>query len=263
MERICNGVRLFFLEKGRGDLAFLLIPSTGGDHTLFSAQLEFLSQYGRAVVVDPRGHGKSDKPEGKYSIEIFADDFIALCKELSLTCVIVIGSSTGGNIAIELACRYPNMIKGAVMIDSTAFMSAEVRAAIGRYLETVKRGDLSKMLVDISKGSSLPTDRCKDHMRAINKLVPGYVWESVFENLLIWDQTLEERLRLCKTPILYIEASASSKEHSGLADLSKFYAAYPALLTGKVVGSGHYPSLEVPDQVNAMIVRFLQVSNLL
>ena len=130
MEQICNGLRFFFLEKGQGDRTFLCIHNTGGDHRLFTPQLEFFSQFGRVVTLDLRGHGKSDKPKGKYSIEIFGEDLVHFCKELSLHDVIAIGSSTGGNIALDLTCRYPDLVKAAVMIDCGMFFTSKVRKAL-------------------------------------------------------------------------------------------------------------------------------------
>jgi pimeloyl-ACP methyl ester carboxylesterase len=58
----------------------------------------------------------------------------------------------------------------------------------------------------------------------------------------------------CKVPILYISAGF------GFADLARFKELTPQLMVAQTVGSGHYHQLEVPDQVNAMIERFIAVS---
>jgi pimeloyl-ACP methyl ester carboxylesterase len=42
-------------------------------------------------------------------------------------------------------------------------------------------------------------------------------------------------------------------------DLARFRAAYPQLITAQTLGSGHFSQLEVPDQINAMVERFLAV----
>jgi len=262
-EKICNGVRLFFLEKGQGDLTFLCIHNTGGDHRLFIPQLEFFSQFGRVVIPDLRGHGKSDKPKQKYSIEIYGDDLFSLCKELSLNNVVAIGSSTGGNVALELACRHPELVKAAIMVDCGMFFNAKVRKKIQEYKVKVQQDPISTTIEEILEDSCLPTDQCKDLMRDAFKAVPAYVWEKSFASLLKWDRDNKTRLLDCKAPILYIQACAPSNDRSQLANLDKFFEYYPDLMTGKVVGSGHYPSLEVDDQVNAMILQFLQLKRLL
>lgn len=263
MELVSNGVRLFFLEKGQGDRTFLFIHNTGGDHRLFAPQLEFFSQFGRVVISDLRGHGKSDKPKKKYSIEVFGDDLVCLCKELSLYNVIAIGSSTGGNIALDLACRYPDLVKAAVMIDCGMFFSTQVRKKIQEYREKMRQEETSAISEEILRDSCLSTDRCIEIMRDAYKSVPSYVWEGAFASLLKWNQKNKIRLPDCKAPILYIQACSPSNDHSQLVNLNKFFKYYPALMTGKVVGSGHYPSLEVSDQVNAMILQFLRIKGML
>lgn len=174
-EQMCNGIRLFFLEKGQGDLTFLCIHNTGGDHRLFIPQLDFFSQFGRVVVPDLRGHGKSDKPKQKYSIEIFGDDLVSLCKELSLNHVVAIGSSTGGNVALDLACRYPELVKAAIMIDCGMFFNTKVRKKIQEYKASFQQKSISTVIEDILEDSCLPTDRCKDLMKDAYKAVPAYV----------------------------------------------------------------------------------------
>ena len=42
-----------------------------------------------------------------------------------------------------------------------------------------------------------------------------------------------------------------------MADMTALRAALPGLVTAQILGSGHFPQLEVPDQVNAMIAQFL------
>ena len=58
----------------------------------------------------------------------------------------------------------------------------------------------------------------------------------------------------CRVPVLYIDAGTPN------TDLSRFGELCPRLVTGKTVGSGHFVQLEVPEQVNAMIERFLAVA---
>ena len=67
-----------------------------------------------------------------------------------------------------------------------------------------------------------------------------------------WNLLAPERLKACKLPILYIE-----DEGGTFSDLGLFAQICPQLRTGKTVGSGHFPTLEVPEQVNGMIHRFV------
>jgi pimeloyl-ACP methyl ester carboxylesterase len=56
----------------------------------------------------------------------------------------------------------------------------------------------------------------------------------------------------CRVPVLRIDARFP-------ADIERFRSYTPQLLTAQVLGAGHFLQLEVPDQVNAMIERFLAI----
>jgi pimeloyl-ACP methyl ester carboxylesterase len=57
-------------------------------------------------------------------------------------------------------------------------------------------------------------------------------------------------------PVLSIGSAVPSNASADLRRLC------PAITVGQTVGSGHFNQLEVPDQVNAMIERFLAVNGL-
>jgi hypothetical protein len=63
----------------------------------------------------------------------------------------------------------------------------------------------------------------------------------------------QESASACKLPILYIEDSGGC-----YSDLPLFSSLCPQLVIGKTVGSGHFPTLEVPEQVNSMIEHFIK-----
>ncbi len=56
----------------------------------------------------------------------------------------------------------------------------------------------------------------------------------------------------CRAPFLYIDAGTPN------VDVNRLRRMAPHLALGRTVGSGHFNQLEVPDQVNAMIARFLE-----
>ena len=51
-----------------------------------------------------------------------------------------------------------------------------------------------------------------------------------------------------------------SDEAQPRSDMSRCHEMFPDILYGKTVGSGHFCQLEVPEQVGAMIDRFLTIA---
>ncbi len=70
-----------------------------------------------AFTVDLRGHGRSSKPDGPYDVPTVADDLATLIARLGIDRPVVAGQSWGGNVAIELAARHPDVIRGIVCVD--------------------------------------------------------------------------------------------------------------------------------------------------
>ncbi len=101
----------------------------------------------------------------------------------------------------------------------------------------------------------LPTDDADIKARLIAGLssLPRHVTLSAWEqHLLVWDA--EEAAAACRVPALLISSGTP------LSDLSRFQELTPQLVTGQTVGAGHFITLFVPEQVNAMIERFLVTS---
>jgi pimeloyl-ACP methyl ester carboxylesterase len=102
-----DGVKLYF-ELARGpNRPVLLIHGWCCDHSYLTPQFEHYSRAGHDVVaVDLRGHGLSDKPRERYTMQLFADDMAFVCERLALQKPVLIGHSMGGIVAFDLASRY-------------------------------------------------------------------------------------------------------------------------------------------------------------
>ncbi len=73
------------------------------------------------LALDCRGHGASDKPAGPYSAELFADDVAAVMDHAGWQDAVVAGASMGGCVAMGVAARHPQRVRGLGLIDTTAW----------------------------------------------------------------------------------------------------------------------------------------------
>ena len=126
-----DGVALCYEEAGEGKPPVLLVHGWCCDHTYFAPQVEHFAQRGhRVVAVDLRGHGESDKPRQRYSMQVFADDLAWMCERLDFAQPVVVGHSMGGIVAFDLAARYPGLTSAVVMLDAAVVLPSVARAAI-------------------------------------------------------------------------------------------------------------------------------------
>ncbi|MEJ7755035.1 MAG: alpha/beta hydrolase [Nocardioidaceae bacterium] len=80
--------------------------------------------------------------------------------------------------------------------------------------------------------------------------VPRHVVLSAWENGFFGFDSAEV-VAACRMPFMYVDAGTPN------VDLEELRRLCPTLVLGRTVGAGHFHQLEVPDQVNAMIERFL------
>jgi pimeloyl-ACP methyl ester carboxylesterase len=251
-----DGVALAYDEAGRGDPPMLFVHCWTCDHTFLAPQFEHFSRAHRVVAVDLRGHGESDKPEQDYTVAGFADDLVWLCGRLELTKPVIVGHSMGGNIALELAARYPDVPAAIVMLDSCIVPAPALLEALQQGAEGLRGPEYREVSRQIMHSVCLPSDDAERTARliAITSAAPQHVMSNSFDqHLLVWDGAAAAAA--CRVPALYIGAATP------LADVARLRELCPQLVVGQTVGAGHFNNQEVPEQVNAMIERFLAVSS--
>lgn len=253
MELKYNNITLTYDYMGKGSLSFLLIHGVGANRTFFTDMMRHLSQHARVLNPDLRGHGESDKPDEPYSMQTYADDLSALVKTTKLDNIIVVGHSMGGNIALEFAAQHPDLVKGLVLLDAWLFWSESALAFFAERLAELKSAEFKEHLHHLADMRCFPTDRHKEQVLKSFLATPQYVWTSSLEKMRDWNkESTVEAVEACHVPILYVQTDKI------LVDLDKFQQHFHStLILGKVIGTGHFCNLEVPDQVDAMIDRFV------
>jgi len=258
----CDGTKLVCLDNGRQDdrPAVVLVHGWCCDHSFFEPQAKHFDEAGRRVIaLDLRGHGGSDAPDVQYTMELFADDVAWCIRQLGLVQPIVIGHSMGGIIAFDLAARYPDLPAAIVMVDSSVARSASGRTAIDGICKALSGPDRIKVMRDyVGSALFIPTDDPvrKEALLARMSAAPAHVVVSAMEGLRDYDPAYAKGM--VTAPSLFIAAD----EPVPRADMTVMRELLPRLHHGRTVGSGHFCQLEVPDQVNAMIDRFIAVERL-
>ena len=110
-----NGTTLYYDEAGEGQ-PILFIHGMCGSAANWADQMRRLSPSFRCVAYDRRGHSRS--PLGQFEqrrVELHADDAAELIAALDLAPCILVGSSSGARIALDVVRRYPERVKGAVL----------------------------------------------------------------------------------------------------------------------------------------------------
>lgn len=88
---------------------------------MWSEQIRTLGACYRVIAPDLRGHGQSPCPDGAYTMDEMADDVVELLDRLEVREPVVLGGlSMGGYVALALVMRYPERVRGLMLIDTRA-----------------------------------------------------------------------------------------------------------------------------------------------
>jgi proline-specific peptidase len=135
-----NGIETYYEVHGKGK-PLVLVHGAVGTHEIWKPQVEHFSKKYKVITYDLRGHGKTEKGDGEYSIGLFADDLNELLEKLNIEKTIICGLSLGGMIAQAYAVKHPDKVKSLVLSDTWASSSLTLRDKILKHLlpETVMK----------------------------------------------------------------------------------------------------------------------------
>jgi pimeloyl-ACP methyl ester carboxylesterase len=147
-----------------------------------SADLQWCTAYGALaerypfVAVDHRGHGRGLRSEQPYTLEEAADDAAALVRSLRTGPVVAVGYSMGGPIALLLAQRHPDLVRGLVL-EATALEWRATRRDRAQWwflvaFETVLRSRLARV------GAHLVLQRATSGQPALEPWLPWLAAET-------------------------------------------------------------------------------------
>jgi pimeloyl-ACP methyl ester carboxylesterase len=113
-----DGQRIAYSTYGAGARTTVLLPGLLLSQRMQEPLARALAERGnRVVLMDPLGHGRSDRPRDmwRYSMTRFGGQVLGLLDHLELDEVVLGGTSLGANITLEVADAAPERLRGMVL----------------------------------------------------------------------------------------------------------------------------------------------------
>ena len=105
-----NDITMNYDQQGSGE-PLVLIPFLTADSACYAFQVAEYSKHFTCITLDLRGTGETDKPDGVYSTELFADDVASLMNIIGIEKAHVAGLSLGAATGMWVAAKYPHKVK--------------------------------------------------------------------------------------------------------------------------------------------------------
>jgi pimeloyl-ACP methyl ester carboxylesterase len=126
-----NGIKIYYESVGNGK-SLIFLHGAMGTSQVWKPYIPILSNDFNIILPDLRGHGKTENLSKKIDLHLMADDIAALIDALKLDKPFLCGWSTGGDIGLDIAMRYPDcvsrLIVGGVTLRVTEAAIATLKA---------------------------------------------------------------------------------------------------------------------------------------
>ena len=251
-----NGVDIYYEIHGQGK-PLVLIHGLGSSTRDWELQIPALASIFQVIALDLRGHGRSDKAPGPYSMVLFAGDIADLIRALEIQAPHLVGISLGGMVAFQIALDYPRLVRSLVVINSTPELVAKnwkdrlgflQRQLIIRFLGMEKMGKVlaDRFLPDPGHAElrQIFVQRWAENHR------PSYL--ASLNAVYGWSVT--DRLGEITSPTLVIGADG---DYFPTADKEAYTKLIPGARLTIIENARHALPAEKPDELNQIILDFL------
>jgi pimeloyl-ACP methyl ester carboxylesterase len=237
---------------GEGEPPLLFLHGWCGDRSFFAPQFDHFAPAHRVVSVDLPGHGESAAPE-KYAIEAFASRVAELARELELGPSVVFGHSIGAMVALALSQQAPDLVRAVALIDPPPLSKEVWNGFAPQLIGSFSGPDGPVGRRQFVEQMFLPTDDTTRRAKIVETMtaVPNEIAIPLVQAIAAFDAMVV--LRQCEVPVLTISSAVPTNDAASLLE------ANATMTLGQTVGAGHFLQLEVPEQVNPMIERFLAI----
>ena len=266
---IANGLRLRYQRAGVGrDSRVLLLHGVSGNGQGWGQVADRLARDHDVILLDQRGHGRSEAPPGGYDLDSFARDAANLLTSLDAAPAALLGHSLGARVALRVAVLHPELVSRLILedppLDAQEALTGPTLAAAAaarytwfawlRELRALSRDDLLAL-----RRRESPMWSDDDHVRWAESIAEANpaLWGS--DGLSIeGDWRRELAAARCPTLLMRGEPARGAVISDEEADDAK-----QAMVTGRVVqvsGAGHMVHLDRYEPFAAAVASFLATS---
>jgi len=261
-----DGVEIEFEDRGSGEPVVLIHGSAVKDDLFPVANQPALHGY-RLVRYHRRGYGASTPPQEPLSIEDQSRDCAGLLRQLGIGRAHVVGHSTGGVIALQLALDAPDLVHSLSPLEPALILQVPAGQAMMQQMtpvvEMYQRGEKAQAAAAFIQGISRPNAR---------QIIDGAIPDGAYDNALTmadmffanempalerWSFSPQTMKRI-KQPVLFVIGDESIPPFSEVQQL--LASALPQMVTTTIAGGTHIHDIEKPGPTAEAIASFLRVN---
>lgn len=260
MKARINGINLAYTDQGSG-VPLVFLHAFPLNRAMWEPQVQALATRYRVIAPDLRGHGESDAPLWRYTMDQFADDVKGLLDHLSITRAVLIGLSMGGYILFACQRKYPERITALVLADTRAQADTEEgkmsRFALAQVAYREGAGAVAEAMLPRLLSPASLRER-PELVAQVRSIITRNQVSGIAGDLMAMadrpDSVPILRQIACPTLVIVGEADQPTPP----ADARLMAEAIPGARLGIILGAGHLANLEQPEAFNRAVLSFLE-----
>lgn len=239
-------------DAGTGEPAVVMIHGWAfGNRTHLVPQFEHVRSSRRAVLVDLPGQGASDPVPATFGLAECAAAIADVVEGAGIEQAVLLGHSLGGRLAVEVAAAHPEHVAGVALVDPVLLFPAPVRERAAGLASALESDGWRAALEGYFSALLSPADPPELRSRIVAELgnVDPVLGAQVMRAGMASDGS--DALVRVRCPVLVMRRAESP------IDARRLHELQPDAWVAQPVGTGHWVTISVPDQVNAALDRFL------
>ncbi|MEV6984215.1 alpha/beta hydrolase [Sphaerisporangium sp. NPDC051017] len=206
--------------------------------------------------------GRLDEVDATVTMDQCTDDVLALVERLALTSVSIVGQSMGGDVAVRIAARRPDLVGKLVLMGSSARAETDEHLHLfGAFVDKFEREGFTPEVVDFVKGILFAATVLNDPARSdihetwtkrLSELSPRLAHAA---RGVVQRESALALLPLITARTLIISGTQDQARPPAWSD--EMFEAIPNAELWRIKTAGHSPCLEAPDAVIPRVLEFL------
>ncbi|TMD35559.1 MAG: alpha/beta hydrolase [Chloroflexi bacterium] len=278
-------LRVHHTHGGRGSPVVFIHGLGSSGYMEWRQNLETVAARHRVFAPDLPGYGRTDKPRARYTIPYFARFIRRYMEDRRLRSAVLVGTSLGGRIALEVALEQPRLARKLVLVNTLGLGRPRVRMAqvayglvslprVGEAVMGFTRDALRwasptmiRRVAGRYAGVSTDLERTMDdaYLENLREMYAAEEFRSAYLStvralinpraLFGGQHDVTRRLNELKIPVQLIWGAddplfpvAQAERANSMIDRSKLAV---------IAGAGHTPQVERPEEFNRVLQQFL------
>ncbi|MDQ0221260.1 alpha/beta fold hydrolase [Peribacillus cavernae] len=256
-----NGITINYEVKGQGEETIIFVHGLGGSLNIWNSQVNICSRYFKTITYDLRGSGRSEVSTNEYSIELWVEDLKALLDSENVGQAHLVGWSLGTLIVQHFAITHPEMVLSQSLVGPLWEIPETGKTNLYKRADLVEQEGMDAVADTIIDGGVSPYSKhgqtalvglIRELLQRNDKRAYAATCKALADGKAINHQDVQ-------APTLLIVGDGDNTAPVPVA--TRLLNHFPNAKLEVISNSGHWTTVEKPQEVNQLLLRFLQTAN--